>query len=154
MWGRGRLRWEEALQRCCCWGSSTRSLPLSFPLLFFLQEPLVVTVALLHLRWPLKARGEVEAESPTSWGLACVAGRFILRAGAAVATVTGSARRTPNERYILDRIDRSREGGFMPRKPGEKDRGIGKKVCKWRFNPNKLYNPNLIILFLLIYECV
>ena len=40
----------------------------------------------------------------------------------------------------------------MPRKPGEKDRGIGKKVCEWRFNPNKLYN--LIILFLLIYECV
>ena len=52
-----------------------------------------------------------------------------------------------------DWIDRPREGGFMPRKPGEKDRGIGKKVCEWRFNPNKLYNP-LIILFLLIYECV
>ena len=42
----------------------------------------------------------------------------------------------------------------MPRKLGEKDRGIGKKVCEWRFDPNKLYNPNLIILFLLIYECV
>ena len=41
----------------------------------------------------------------------------------------------------------------MPRKPGEKDRGIGKKVCEWRFDPNKLYNP-FIIYFLLIYECV
>ena len=50
MWGRGRLRWEEALQRCCCWGWPASSLLLSFPLLFFLQEPLVVTVALLHVR--------------------------------------------------------------------------------------------------------
>ena len=149
---RGRLRWEEALQRCCCWGCPARSLPLSFPLLFFLQEPLVVTVALLHVRWPFKARGEVKAEGPASWGLACVAGRFILRAGAAVATVAGAGRRTPYERYILDWIDRPREGGFMPRKPGEKDRGIGKKVCKWRFNPDKL--NNLIILFLLIDECM
>ena len=41
----------------------------------------------------------------------------------------------------------------MPRKPGEKDRGIGKKVCEWRFDPNKFYNP-FIIHFLLIYECV
>ena len=150
---RGRLRWEEALQRCCCWGCSARSLPLSFPFLFFLQEPLVVSVALLHLRWPFQARGEVKAKSPTSWGLACVAGRFILRAGAVVATVAGAGCRAPYERYILNWIDRPREGGFMPRKPGEKDRGIGKKVCEWRFNPNKFYNP-LIIYFLLIYECV
>ena len=40
----------------------------------------------------------------------------------------------------------------MPRKPGEKDRGIGKKVSKWRFNPDQF--NNLIILFLLIDECV
>jgi hypothetical protein len=153
MWGRGRLRWEEALQRCCCWGWPASSLLLSFLLLFFLQEPLVGPVALLHVRWPFKARGEVKAEGPASWALACVAGRFILRAGAVVATVAGAGCRTPYERYILDWIDRPREGGFMPRKPGEKDRGIGKKVCEWRFNPNKLYNP-LIILFLLIYECV
>ena len=153
MWWRGGLRWEEALQRCCCWGRPASRLLLSSLLLFFLQEPLVVTVALLHLRWPLKARGEVKAEGPASWALACVAGRFILRAGAAVATVTGAGRRTPNERYILDRIDRSRKGGFMPRKLGEKDRRIGKKMCERRFDPNELYNP-FIIYFLLIYECV
>ena len=41
----------------------------------------------------------------------------------------------------------------MPRKLGEKDRGVGKKVCERRFDPNKLYNP-FIIYFLLIYECV
>ena len=150
---RGGLRWEEALQRCCCWGCPARSLPLSFPLLFFLQEPLVVTVALLHLRWPFKARGEVEAESLIPWGLARVAWRFILRAGAAVATVTGAGRRTPNERYVLDRIDRFWEGGFMTRKLGEKDRRIRKKMCERRFDPNELYNP-FIIYFLLIYECM
>ena len=50
MWGRGRLRWEEALQRCCCWGLPASSLLLSFPLLFFLQVSLVVKVALLHVR--------------------------------------------------------------------------------------------------------
>ena len=105
----------------------------------------MVTVALLHVRWPFKARGEVKAEGPASWELACVAGRFILRAGAVVATVAGAGRRTPYERYILDWIDRPREGGFMPWKPGEKDRGIGKKVSKWRFNPDKF--DNLIILF-------
>ena len=153
MWGRGRLRWEEALQRCCCWGWPASSLLLSFLLLFFLQEPLVGPVALLHVRWPFEARGEVKAEGPASWELACVAGRFILRAGAAVATVAGAGRRTPYERYILDWIDRPREGGFMPRKLGEKDRRIGKKVCEWRFDPNELYNP-FIIYFLLIYECV
>ena len=114
---------------------------------------MVVTVALLHLRWPFKARGEVEAESLIPWGLARIAWRFILRAGAAVATVTGAGRRTPNERYILDRIDRSRKGGFMPRKLGEKDRRIGKKMCERRFDPNELYNP-FIIYFLLIYECM
>ena len=64
MWGRGRLRWEEALQRCCCWGLPASSLLLSFLLLFFLQEPLVGTVSLLHVRWPFKARGEVKAEGP------------------------------------------------------------------------------------------
>ena len=153
MWWRGGLRWEEALQRCCCWGRPASRLLLSSLLLFFLQEPLVVTVALLHLRWPLKARGEVKAESPASWGLASVAGRFILRAGAAVATVTGAARRAPNERYVLDRIDRFWEGGFMTRKLGEKDRRIRKKMCERRFDPNELYNP-FIIYFLLIYECV
>ena len=52
----------------------------------------------------------------------------------------------------MDWIDRPRERRFMPWKPGEKDRGIGKKVCKWRFNPDKL--NNLIILFLLIDECM
>ena len=153
MWGRGRLRWEEALQRCCCWGWPASSLPLSFPLLFFLQEPLVVTVALLHVRWPFKARGEVKAEGPASWGLACVAGRFILRAGAAVATVTGAARRAPNERYVLDRIDRFWEGRFITRKFGEQDRRIRKKMCERRLDPNEFYNP-FIIYFFLIYECM
>ena len=152
VWWRGRSSWEEALQRCCCWGCSPRSLPLPSPLLILLQEPLVVTVTFLHLSWPFKARGEVEAESLIPWGLARIAWRFILRAGAVVATVAGAGRRTPYERYILDWIDRPREGRFMPWKPGEKDRGIGKKVCKWRFNPDKL--NNLIILFLLIDECV
>ena len=113
----------------------------------------MVTVALLHLRWPFKARGEVKAEGPASWELACVAGRFILRAGAVVATVAGAGCRTPYERYILNWIDRPREGGFMPRKLGEKDRRIGKKMCERRFDPNELYNP-FIIYFLLIYECV
>ena len=41
----------------------------------------------------------------------------------------------------------------MPRKLGEKDRRIGKKMCERRFYPNELYNP-FIIYFLLIYECV
>ena len=114
---------------------------------------MVGTVSLLHVRWPVKTRGEVEAEGPGARELACVAGRFILRAGAAVATVAGAGRRTPYERYILDWIDRPREGGFVPRKLGEKDRRIGKKVCEWRFDPNELYNP-FIIYFLLIYKCV
>ena len=153
VWWRGGSSWEEALQRCCCWGCSARSLPLPSPLLSLLQEPLVVTVALLHLRWPFKARGEVEAESLIPWGLARVAWRFILRAGTAVATVTGAARRAPNERYVLDRIDRFWEGGFMTRKLGEKDRRIRKKMCERRFDPNELYNP-FIIYFLLIYECM
>ena len=52
----------------------------------------------------------------------------------------------------MDRIDRPREGGCIPWESSEKDRGSGKKVCKWRFNPNKLYN--LIIFFFLIYECM
>ena len=52
----------------------------------------------------------------------------------------------------MDRIDRPRERGLMPWKPGEKDRGIGKKVRKWRFNPDKF--NNLIIFFILIDECV
>ena len=114
---------------------------------------MVVTVALLHLRWPFKARGEVEAESLIPWGLARIAWRFILRAGAAVATVTGAARRAPNERYVLDRIDRFWEGGFMARELGEKDRRIRKKMCERRFDPNEFYNP-FIIYFLLIYECM
>ena len=117
---------------------------------------MVVTVALLHLRWPLKARGEVKAESPASWGLACVAGRFILRAGAAVATVTGAGRRTPNERYVLDRIDRFWEGGFITRKFGEQDRRIRKKMCKRRLDPidpNEFYHP-VVIYLILIYKCV
>ena len=153
---RGGLRWEEALQRCCCWGCSARSLPLPSPLLSLLQEPLVVTVALLHLRWPLKARGEVEAESPTSWGLARVAWRFILRAGAAVATVTGAARRAPNKRYVLDRIDRFWEGRFITRKFGEQDSRIRKKMCKRRLDPidpNEFYRP-VVIYLVLIYKCV
>ena len=41
----------------------------------------------------------------------------------------------------------------MPRKLGEKDRRIGKKMCERRFDPNELYNP-FIIYFLLIYECM
>ena len=45
----------------------------------------------------------------------------------------------------MDRIDRPREGGFIPWEPSEKDRGIGKKVSKWRFHPDKF--DNLIILF-------
>ena len=95
MWGWGRLRGEEALQRCCCWGLPASSLLLSFLLLFFLQEPLVGTVSLLHVRWPFKARGEVKAEGPRSWALTCVAGRFVLRAGAVVTTVAGAGCRAP-----------------------------------------------------------
>ena len=41
----------------------------------------------------------------------------------------------------------------MPRKLGEKDRRIGKKMCERRFDPNELYNP-FIIYFILIYECM
>ena len=153
VWWRGRSSWEEALQRCCCWGCSPRSLPLPSPLLILLQEPLVVTVTFLHLSWPFKARGEVEAKSLIPWGFARIAWRFILRAGTSVATVTRAARRAPNKRYVLDRIDRFWEGGFMTRKLGEKDRRIRKKMCERRFDPNELYNP-FIIYFLLIYECM
>ena len=116
----------------------------------------MVTVALLHVRWPFEARGEVKAEGPASWGLACVAGRFILRAGTAVATVTGAARRAPNERHVLDRIDRFWEGGFMTRKLGEQDRRIRKKMCKRRLDPidpNEFYHP-VVIYLVLIYKGV
>ena len=37
VWGRGRLRWEEALQRCCCWGLPASSLLLSLLFLFLLK---------------------------------------------------------------------------------------------------------------------
>ena len=40
MWGRGRLRWKEALQRCCCWGWHSRSIELTTwaqPMLFELR---------------------------------------------------------------------------------------------------------------------
>ena len=37
MWGRARLRWEEALQRCCCWGLPASSLLLSLLFLFLLK---------------------------------------------------------------------------------------------------------------------
>ena len=153
VWWRGGSSWEEALQRCCCWGCSPRSLPLPSPLLILLQEPLVVTVTFLHLSWPFKARGEVEAKSLIPWGFARIAWRFILRAGTAVATVTGAARRAPNKRYVLDRIDRFWEGGFITRKFGEQDRRIRKKMCKRRLDPHEFYHP-VVIYLILIYKCV
>ena len=156
VWWRGRSSWEEALQRCCCWGCSPRSLPLPSPLLILLQEPLVVTVTFLHLSWPFKARCEVEAESLIPWGFARIAWRFILRAGTAVATVTGAARRAPNKRYVLDRIDRFWEGGFITRKFGEQDSRIRKKMCKRRLDPidpNEFYHP-VVIYLVLIYKGV
>ena len=85
MWGRGRLRWEEALQRGWCWERPASSLLLSLLFLFLPNEHLVITVSLLHVRWPVKAGGEVEAESPGAWELAYIAGGFVLRAGAVFA---------------------------------------------------------------------
>ena len=52
----------------------------------------------------------------------------------------------------MDRIDRTREGGCISWESGEKDRGSGKKVRQWRFDPHQLYN--VIVFFFLIYECM
>ena len=156
VWWRGRSSWEEALQRCCCWGCSPRSLPLPSPLLILLQGSLVVSVTFLHLSWPFKARCEVKAESLIPWGFASIAWRFILRAGTAVATVAGAARRASNKRYVLDRIDRFWEGRFITRKFGEQDSRIRKKMCKRRLDPidpNEFYHP-VVIYLVLIYKGV
>ena len=42
---------------------------------------------MLHVRWPFKAGGEVEAESLRARELAYIAGWFVLRAGAVLAGV-------------------------------------------------------------------
>ena len=98
----------------------------------------------------------MEAKSLIPWGFASIAWRFILRAGTAVATVAGAARRASNKRYVLDGIDRFWEGRFITRKFGEQDSRVRKKMCKRRLdpiNPNEFYHP-VVIDFVLIYKCV
>ena len=66
VWGRDRLRREEALQRGWCWWKerpANSPCPLSLLFLFLLQGHLVGTVSLLFVRWPVEAWGEVEAEA-------------------------------------------------------------------------------------------
>ena len=93
VWGRDRLRREEALQRGWCWWKerpANSPCPLSFLFLFLLQGHLVGTVSLLFVRWPVEAWGEVETEGPGARCDTGVARGFVGSTGAVVAGLAGA----------------------------------------------------------------